>query len=206
MGEVCAETGSLREGMTAAGLQPARVLRSNLKEGKRTCCGGNFRPVARRCLEARGSRGERAGWVARCGICLMGESGLQAMLHSQSFALQGTSLTLRGFGAGVSRQGPQRATSSTRPGLEQSSGFTLPPGGRGQSPARPAPKVRPPTQGPVWAGLQGWLLALCPYPRRLCWHHCPGRWQALFQGFSKTSQNIHPLTYPSPLQPYHWVA
>lgn len=46
--------------------------------------------------------------------------------------------------------------------------------------------------------LQGWLLRLGPYPRRLCGHHCPGRGQALFQGFSKISQNIYLLTHLSP--------
>lgn len=45
--------------------------------------------------------------------------------------------------------------------------------------------------------LQGWFPGLCPFPRKHCGHHCPGRWQALSQRSSKTSQNIHPLTYPS---------
>lgn len=54
--------------------------------------------------------------------------------------------------------------------------------------------------------LEGWPPGLWPSPKRLHGHPCPDRWQALFQGFSKSSQNIHPLTHPVQLQPYPWTA
>lgn len=150
-------------------------------------------------LGGKGQRGERAGWVDRYGICQMGESCLQARLHESALCPptdRPDSQRLQGRGQ---QAGPSlTATGSSRPRLEQSSVFTLPPGGMVSVPCTADLRGHAPIPEACVGTLQGWLLGLGPYPRRLWGHHCPGRWQASFRGFSKTSQNIHPLTYLNP--------